>query len=66
MTQIIPLQINAGSTEQQYTIFKKKVNPLSLKKPFFDDQQAEWQTPNVRKAGRAKLLEFKQQKNHEW
>lgn len=38
MTQIILLQTNARNTEQQYTIFKKKVNPLGLKKAFFEDQ----------------------------
>lgn len=49
----------------QHYIFKKKVNPLGLKKAFFEHQQgqqAEGQIPTVLKAGRAKLLEFKKQK----
>lgn len=65
------LQINARNTEHQYTlisqhyIFKKKVNPLGLKKAFSEQQwgqKAEQQIPNALKAGREKLLEIKRQK----
>lgn len=65
------LQINARNTEHKYTlvsqhyIFKKKVNPLGLKKAFSEQlwgQKAEQQIPNAVKADREILLKIMKQK----